>query len=137
MANWIFVQTEHNWEIDKINNFQFLGMKENKFNLRKISYGDLIFTYISKIKKFSDIRQVIDNKIHLKPLEYEYDREFKKAIKTKMIKLLAKNEWLDYTIISKELKVFINSTSPANKLLNAPILLEFDDYQTLKNYFRI
>ena len=131
---WLFVESEFNRKQDEINGYKNLGISKSKSKKLIFNKGDIIFTYISKIKKFSDIRQVIDNKIHLKPLEYEYDREFKKAIKTKMIKLLAKNEWLDYTIISKELKVFINSTSPANKLLNAPILLEFDDYQTLKNY---
>ena len=31
MTNWIFVETLHNWEVDKKNNFEFIGIKENKF----------------------------------------------------------------------------------------------------------
>jgi|TARA_B100001964_G_C13746389_1_gene385487 hypothetical protein len=137
MANWIFVETLHNWEVDQRNNFEFMGIKENKFKLRNIMYGDKIFVYISKIMKFSDVRQIVDNKLHIKPSGYNYDKEFKKSIKTKMIKLLDKSDWLDFSIISKELEIFAKSTSPANKLLNSPINLENHDYEILKNHFKI
>ena len=137
MSNWIFVQTEHNWNVDFKNSFEFLGVKESKFYQKNISYGDIIFTYISKIKKFSDIRKVIDNKLHITPKSYNYDKEFKKSMNTVLVKLLEKNEWIDFSKISKQLSVFVNTTSPANKLLNAPILLNMDDFKILKNHFKI
>ena len=137
MTNWIFVESLHNWEVDKKNNFEFIGIKENKFRLRNILYGDKIFVYISKIKKFSDVRKVVDNKLHDKPTNYNYDKEFKKSLKTEIIRLLDKECWLDFTIIAKELEVFNKSTSPANKLLNAPIKIDSYDYSILKNHFKI
>ena len=81
MANWIFVETLHNWEVDQRNNFEFMGIKENKFKLRNIMYGDKIFVYISKIMKFSDVRQIVDNKLHIKPSGYNYDKEFNRVRK--------------------------------------------------------
>ena len=45
-----------------------------------------------------------------------------------------------YCNISKivtELEVFIRSSSPYNKLLNAPIKLDYNDQQILNEYFKI
>ena len=137
MNHWIFVETFHNWQVEERNNFEFMGIKENKFRNKNISFGDKIFIYVSKIKKFSDVREVISGKLYDTPSEYNYDREFIKCVKTKSIKILDKEDWLEFSKIIKELEVFTRSTSPSNKLLNAPIKLEYNDQQILKNYFKI
>ena len=137
MSNWIFVETYHNWEVDFRNGFKYLGIAENKFKLKYISIGDKIFTYISKIKKFSDLREVTDPNLHETPSGYDYDKKFKKSLKTKLIKLLDKEKWIDFSSMSKELEVFSLSTSPANKLLNSPIKLENCDYMILSKKFQL
>ncbi len=137
MTHWIFVETFHNWQVEERNNFEFMGIKETKFRNKNISFGDKIFIYVSKIKKFSDVREVISGELYDTPSEYNYDREFIKCVKTKSIKILDKKDWLEFSKIIKELEVFKRSTSPSNKLLNAPIKLEYNDQQILKDYFKI
>ncbi len=137
MTHWIFVETFHNWQVEERNNFEFMGIKETKFRNKNISFGDKIFIYVSKIKKFSDVREVISGELYDTPSEYNYDREFIKCVKTKSIKILDKEDWLEFSKIIKELEVFTRSTSPSNKLLNAPIKLEYNDQQILKDYFKI
>jgi len=63
MTQWIFVETFHNWQVEERNNFEFMGIKENKFRNKNISFGDKIFIYVSKIKKFSDVREVISGEL--------------------------------------------------------------------------
>jgi len=137
MTQWIFVETFHNWQVEERNNFEFMGIKENKFRNKNISFSDKIFIYVSKIKKFSDVREVISGELYDTPPEYTYDREFIKSIKTKSIKILDKDNWLEFSKIVKILEVFKNSTSPYNKLLNAPIELDYNDQQILKDCFKI
>jgi len=137
MTQWIFVETFHNWQVEERNNFEFMGIKETKFRNKNISFGDKIFIYVSKIKKFSDVREVISGELYDTPPEYTYDREFIKSIKTKSIKILDKDNWLEFSKIVKILEVFKNSTSPYNKLLNAPIELDYNDQQILKDCFKI
>jgi len=137
MSNWIFVESYHNWSEDYKNNFKYMGILENKFKLKNISIDDKIFTYISKIKKFSDVRKVIDVDLFETPDEYSYDKVFKKSLKTKLVKLLDKEKWVNFSSISKELEVFALSTSPANKLLNAPIKLENHDFMILSKKFQL
>ena len=35
MNYWYFVESEHNWTQDKVNNFSHLGIDKKKFNLKK------------------------------------------------------------------------------------------------------
>ena len=137
MTHWIFVETFHNWQVEERNNFEFMGIKETKFRNKNISFGDKIFIYVSKIKKFSDVREVISGELYDTPPKYNYDREFTKCMKTKSIEILDKEDWLEFSKIVTELEVFIRSSSPYNKLLNAPIKLDYNDQQILNEYFKI
>ena len=100
-------------------------------------FGDKIFIYVSKIKKFSDVREVISGELYDTPPNYNYDREFTKCMKTKSIEILDKEDWLEFSKIVTELEVFTRSSSPYNKLLNAPIKLDYNDQQILNEYFKI
>jgi len=137
MTHWIFVETFHNWQVEERNNFEFMGIKETKFRNKNISFGDKIFIYVSKIKKFSDVREVISGELYDTPPNYNYDREFTKCMKTKSIEILDKEDWLEFSKIVTELEVFTRSSSPYNKLLNAPIKLDYNDQQILNEYFKI
>ena len=137
MTHRIFVETFHNWQVEERNNFEFMGIKETKFRNKNISFGDKIFIYVSKIKKFSDVREVISGELYDTPPNYNYDREFTKCMKTKSIEILDKEDWLEFSKIVTELEVFTRSSSPYNKLLNAPIKLDYNDQQILNEYFKI
>lgn len=135
MSNWIFVETYHNWLVDYNNNFKFTGVYENKFVLKNIDKGDKFFTYISKKKIILDLREIVDKNLHAKPKNYNYDKEFKKFAKTKLIKLLPENKWISLQDIKNKLRVFEEKRFIPNKLLNAPILLDTNDYNVLKEFF--
>ena len=45
---WIFVESYHNWEQDKKNNFNLIGMDSRKIELKGINVNDIFFTYITK-----------------------------------------------------------------------------------------
>ena len=51
--------------------------------------------------------------------------------------ILDKEDWLEFSKIVTELEVFTRSSSPYNKLLNAPIKLDYNDQQILNEYFKI
>jgi len=134
---WIFVESYHNWEQDKKNNFNLIGMDSRKIKLKGIKINDIFFTYITKLKKFSDCRRIISTELEVTPSLMKYDKNFPTSIKTEKIKILEMNKWLNYDLIKNELEIFATTTSPQLKLLNAPILISDYDAKTLLNYMMI
>ena len=134
---WIFVESYHNWEQDKKNNFNLIGMDSRKIELKGIKINDIFFTYITKLKKFSDCRRIISTELEVTPSLMEYDKNFPTSIKTEKIKILEMNKWLNYDLIKNELEIFATAISPQLKLLNAPILISDYDAKTLLNYMII
>ena len=134
---WIFVESYHNWEQDKKNNFNLIGMDSRKIELKGINGNDIFFTYITKLKKFSDCRRIISTELEVTPSLMKYDKNFPTSIKTEKIKILEMNKWLNYDLIKNELEIFATTTSPQLKLLNAPILISDYDAKTLLNYMMI
>lgn len=63
MNYWIFVESLTNWKVDAKNNFTHLGIDVNKYIKRKLEKGDLIFIYISKEKKISDLREITNSSL--------------------------------------------------------------------------
>ena len=84
---WIFVESYHNWEQDKKNNFNLIGMDSRKIELKGINVNDIFFTYITKLKKFSDCRRIISTELEVTPSLMEYDKNFPTSIKTEKINL--------------------------------------------------
>ena len=76
MRYWIVVESLNNWNEDKKNLFNLIGFDLNKIKTRGIQDGDIFFTYISKIMKFSDCRQIISVKPIVTPITSNYDRKF-------------------------------------------------------------
>ena len=133
LKSWIFVESLENWNEDKKNSFQYIGIDLKKLNKGKISSGDIFFTYISKIKKFSDCRRIISVESELTPLSFDYNKKYPHCIKTKIIKELDQKDWLDLKVIKDLLEIFATSKSPQLKLLNAPTeIYQFDRDQLLK-----
>ena len=137
MNNWIFVESLFNWENDFQNKFEFLGMRLDVFKNKKFENNDKIFTYITKQKKFSDIRKITSNEIFDLPNTYKYDKEFTKAIKTKPVKILNQEDWLDFDNIKNELEVFALAKSSGLRLLNAPLKLNEFDTKKLESFFNL
>lgn len=79
---WLFVESDHNRKQDEINGYNNLGILESKLRRLKFNKGDIIFTYISKIKKFSDIREIISDKIVKLPPQFKYDKNFDLSLQT-------------------------------------------------------
>lgn len=137
MNNWLFVESLFNWENDFRTNFEYLGIRIDVFDKKKFQTNDCIYTYISKLKKFSDIRQISSNDIFDLPNNYKYDKEYIKGIKTKPIKVLDKKNWLDFNQIKNELELFSLTNSPGLKLINAPIKLSNFDSKKLDKFFNL
>lgn len=137
MNKWIFVESYYNWSQDKINNFKFIGINQKKLIQKKISDGDIFFTYISKVKKFSDCRRILSSNSIDTPLNYKYDKHFPKCISTEIIKELRDDEWLDLTRIFGSLEIFSTVSSPQLKLLNAPTLINDYDAGKLCEFMNI
>ena len=135
MDNWIFVESYHNWQQDFKNNFKYLGIDVKKFQLRKPKKGDQIFTYISKIKKISDQREVLSDEVVDIPDGFNYDKIFIKCISTKLVKLLPEENWIKLDEVINKLELFVTSKSPGLKLLNAPLKLNSFDLKILSNIF--
>ncbi len=134
---WIFVESYHNWEQDKKNNFNLIGMDSRKLELKGINSNDIFFTYITKLKKFSDCRRIVSTELEETPNSVKYDKDFPTSIKTEKIKILEINKWLNYDLIKEELEIFATSISPQLKLLNAPILISDYDTEKLLGYMMI
>ena len=135
MDSWLFVESYHNWQQDFKNNFKYLGIDVKKFQLRKPKKGDQIFTYISKIKKISDQREILSDEIVDTPDGFNYDKIFTKCIPTKLVKLLPEENWIKLDEVINKLELFVTSKSPGLKLLNAPLKLNSFDLKILSNIF--
>ena len=131
--SWIIVESLNNWKEDKKNNFKLIGINPKKIKQKKISNGDIFFTYISKIKKFSDCRRVISVETHETPSNINYDKDFPNCIKTEIVKELKEENWLELKLLLNSLEIFALTKSPQLKLLNAPTLINvYDSNQLLK-----
>lgn len=135
MKTWIFVESFKNWNEDFKHNFTSTGIDKKKFFLKKPKKGDLIFTYISKVKKISDMREIIDDFLIDTPKTFNYDKTLLNSISTKKLTVLKENSWIEFNEIVKELEVFATSKSPGLKLLNAPIELNNYDREVLRKIF--
>ena len=114
--------------------FHRATMKSYSSHLSSLGYN---VTYIDATSKFSDVRKVISNEIFDLPNTYKYDKEFTKAIKTKPMKILNQEDWLDFDNIKNELEVFALAKSPGLRLLNAPLKLNEFDTKKLESFFNL
>lgn len=131
---WLFVESEFNRKQDEINEYKNLGISESKLKKLKFSKGDIIFTYISKIKKFSDIREILSNKIVKLPPSIKYDKNFELSIQTKLVKSLLFPDWINGMEIFDQLEL-MKDNSVGFILLNCPVLLKESDSKIILNAF--
>ena len=135
MSNWVFVETYHNWQQDKEHNFRYLGLKEKTLHSRDLKKKDLIFIYISKYKKFSDIRVIEDINLIDTPNTFNYDKKFEKCIKTSSVKELKTEKWIELELLKNELS-FLKSESLLGFLfIRAPFIIDETDGNILLNEF--
>jgi len=131
---WLFVESEFNRKQDEINGYKNLGISESKLKKLRFSKGDIIFTYISKIKKFSDIREILSNEIVKLPLSIKYDKNFELSIQTKLVKSLLFPDWINGMEIFDQLEL-MKDNSVGFILLNCPVLLKESDSKIILNAF--
>jgi len=131
---WLFVESEFNRKQDEINGYKNLGISESKLKKLKFSKGDIIFTYISKIKKFSDIREILSNEIVKLPPSIKYDKNFELSIQTKLVKSLLFPDWINGMEIFDQLEL-MKDNSVGFILLNCPVLLKESDSKIILNAF--
>tara|TARA_A100001234_G_C12454362_1_gene312431 strand:- start:121 stop:540 length:420 start_codon:yes stop_codon:yes gene_type:complete len=135
MSNWVFVETYHNWQQDKEHNFKYLGLREKTLQSRDLKKKDLIFIYISKFKKFSDIRVIEDINLIDIPNTFNYDKKFEKCIKTSSVKELKTEKWIELELLKNELS-FLKSESLLGFLfIRAPFIIDETDSNILLNEF--
>jgi|TARA_Y100000294_G_C8548801_1_gene334359 hypothetical protein len=135
MSAWLFVESEHNRNQDQLNNYNYLGVNEKKIKKLNIQKNDLVFTYISRIMKFSDLRKIISSELYLLPNEINYDKEFKYCIKTKLIKSLDHDKWIDRHKIFHKLNLMWGK-SHNFVLLSSPVILDEQDKNFLLKFFK-
>ena len=132
--SWLFVESEFNRKQDEINGYKNLGISESKLKKLRFSKGDIIFTYISKIKKFSDIREILSNEIVKLPPSIKYDKNFELSIQTKLVKSLLFPDWINGMEIFDQLEL-MKDNSVGFILLNCPVLLKESDSKIILNAF--
>jgi len=135
MKSWIIVETYHNRKEDSKHNFNYLGLHKLVLLKKNIENKDLIFTYVSKIMKFSDVREVTDNTLIPLPDTFNYEKIFDTCIKTKILKNLDEENWIPARDIFLKLNAFKNKKKPNLLLLNAPIKLDEDDSNFIQSFF--
>ena len=132
--SWLFVESEFNRKQDEINEYKNLGISESKLKKLRFSKGDIIFTYISKIKKFSDIREILSNEIVKLPPSIKYYKNFELSIQTKLVKSLLFPDWINGMEIFYQLEL-MKDNSVGFILLNCPVLLKESDSKIILNAF--
>lgn len=135
MTNWVFVETYHNWNQDKKHNFKFLGIRMQVVKSRSLKKNDLIFMYVSKIKKFSDVRVIENIDLIDLPSTLKYDKDFIKCIETKIVKELSVDEWIELKKINNKLSFLKSEKFLGFLLLRAPIKIDDNDKKILLNEF--
>jgi hypothetical protein len=134
MSVWLFAESEFNWEVDEKNNFQYFPIQKKKLIRKKILNDDFLVSYITKIMKITDIRQIINNEPQILPKNVKYDRDFECYLETKLIKKKNKSEWIDRAQLFPQLEIFFNKI-PNLVLLNAPIKLNENDSKKIFSFF--
>jgi hypothetical protein len=135
MSNWVFVETYHNWQQDKEHNFRYLGLREKTLNSRDLKKKDLIFMYISRYKKFSDVRIIEDLNLIDIPNTFNYDRKFNKCIKTSSYKELKPEKWIELDLLKNQLSFLKSESLLGFLLIRAPIIIDKRDGDILLNEF--
>ena len=135
MKSWIIVETYHNRKEDSKHNFNYLGLHKLTQLKKNIENKDLIFTYVSKIMKFSDMREVTDNTLMPLPETFKYERQFDTCIKTRILKNLEETNWIPAKDIFLKLNAFKDISKPNLFLLNAPIKLDEMDAKIIQSFF--
>jgi len=131
---WLFVESEFNRKQDEINGYKNLGISKSKSKKLIFNKGDIIFTYISKIKKFSDIREILSNEIVDLPIIIKYDKSYEVSIQTKLVKSLNTKEWIDGLKIFEKLDL-MKDNSIGFILLNCPTILNKKDSDKIMSEF--
>ena len=131
------VETYHNWRVDLENDFKFLGIDIRKLKNKNLQTGDILITYISKIKKIVDARKIIDVNICKTPISYSYDRFFENSIKTQLITLLDEDKWIPYSVFSKKVELFAIARKPGMIFLNAPVKISEYDFRYFANLMNL
>jgi hypothetical protein len=135
MKSWIIAETYHNRKEDSKHNFNYLGLHKLTQLKKNIENKDLIFTYVSKIMKFSDMREVTDNTLIPLPETFKYERQFDTCIKTRILKDLKETNWISAKDIFLKLNAFKKISKFNLILINAPIKLDQVDSEIIQSYF--
>lgn len=100
---WLLVERYDNWKVDENSGFLQLGVSPKKLpTAQRMEKGDVLVTYVSGIKAFSDVREITsDAPIKLK-VKYDYDEPFAMALNTKPLVVLEESNWLSiYEVLEK------------------------------------
>jgi hypothetical protein len=134
MSVWLFAENEFNREIDEQNNFQYFPIQKKILVRKKILNNDFLVTYVTRIMKITDIRQVISNEPKILPKNIKYDRDFDCYLETKLFKKKNASEWIDRSKLFPLLEIFINKI-PNLVLLSAPVKLNENDSKKIFSFF--
>ena len=136
MNVWLFAENEFNKKIDESNNFEYFVIDKKKLNRLNFSNGDYLITYVTKIMKITDIRQIVPNEPKTIPPNINYDRKFDFYLESKLIKKLEGKNWIDRKLIFPKLNIFQNKIINL-VLLSAPLKLDEHDSVILLKLFDI
>ena len=136
MNVWLFAENQLNREIDEKNQFRFFVIDKRKLKKRNFLNDDYLITYVTKIMKITDVRQIVSNIPKVLPPNIKYDRNFDYYLETKLVKNLENSEWINRSSIFPKLEIFQNKITNL-VLLGAPIKLPESDAKELLSLFNI
>jgi hypothetical protein len=131
-TNWLIIESLANWKVDKKNGFSHFGFTKRFYRLKDlIKAGDHLFTYVTGIRAFSDIREVTKDGLRDLPRGGDYELSLPYCIDTKPLLILPQDGWLSIHEVKDRLKLTAGQKHWGQVLRAAPRQLEKVDADLL------
>ena len=131
-TNWLIIESLENWKVDEKNGFLHFGFTKRFYRLKDlIKAGDQLFTYVTGVRAFSDIREVTKDGLRTLPMGGDYERSLPYCIDTKVLLVLPRDSWLPIHDVKDQLNLTAGKKYWSMILRAAPRRIEEDDAELL------
>jgi hypothetical protein len=119
-TNWLIIESLENWKVDESNRFSYFGFTRRFYRLKDlIKAGDHLFTYVTGVMAFADIREVTKDGLRNLPMGGDYAAALPYCIDTKPSLLLPRESWLSIHDVREDLKLTAGRGAHWSQVLRA------------------
>lgn len=131
---YLSVQSKHNWDADRENNFVYLGLSEARHRRGSMTRaGDMIVTYITQpYCAFADIRRIVGTGLLRSEHNAQYDVPCSIGLATEPVLVLPSHNWIRIRSILNELELTRGKRFWGNVMRNSFRVLSEEDGSTLR-----